>query len=397
MAPTILKRALSLHMPSSRERQVEWLELFFDLVFVLAIAELAHYLHDHLTIIGSLSFIGLFVPIWWTWVCFSFYADQFDPGGIAYRLVMIGAMLLTIIMSVNVQGALSNHTPDFVMAFIGLQILLIILYILALRDTAARSQFARTLIGFVICIILWLGSLFVPSPIRYILWALGLLIEIAAPMVASLTLTSLRYYTSHIPERIGTFTLIVLGESIIQVGTGLGPTPTHWSALFIITAIGSFIIAACLWWLYFDRVDITAIHRGLTGGKWALVRTYLWSYAHFALFAGLTATSVGIALAIDETQANSLDTAARIALCLGVAVSLLTITLIQQLSPQPLSRSELLIRCGTAVVALALALLDLGLSSLIIVGILVLLFCIVMAFEMIRFQQTDNVVEEPAS
>jgi low temperature requirement protein LtrA len=85
--PAILKRHPSLRTSPGGERSASWLELFFDLVFVLAVAELARYLHEHLDPGGFLGFAGLFVPVWWTWICFSFYADQFDPDDLAYRVV----------------------------------------------------------------------------------------------------------------------------------------------------------------------------------------------------------------------------------------------------------------------------------------------------------------------
>src|SRR5438270_11806531 len=98
MPSAILKRHPHLRTSRESERSAGWLELFFDLVFVLAIAELAHYLHDRLNFGGLFGFAGLFVPVWWTWICFSFYADQFDPDDLIYRIVMLVAMLLSIVL-----------------------------------------------------------------------------------------------------------------------------------------------------------------------------------------------------------------------------------------------------------------------------------------------------------
>jgi low temperature requirement protein LtrA len=71
----------SLYASSGEGRHATWLEPFFDLVFVLAIAELAHYLHDHLTVGGFLGFAFLFLPVWLVWRNFSYYDDLYDVDG----------------------------------------------------------------------------------------------------------------------------------------------------------------------------------------------------------------------------------------------------------------------------------------------------------------------------
>ena len=101
MPSTILKRHPRLRTSRDRERSAAWLELFFDLVFVLAVAELARYLQDNLNPGGFLGFAGLFVPVWWTWICFPCYVDQFDPDNVIYRIVMLVAMLFCIVLVVR--------------------------------------------------------------------------------------------------------------------------------------------------------------------------------------------------------------------------------------------------------------------------------------------------------
>ncbi|HEX6108481.1 MAG TPA: low temperature requirement protein A, partial [Ktedonobacteraceae bacterium] len=257
------------------------------------------------------------------------------------------------------------------------------LYVWGRRDPAARWFCTRFAIGLAFGAVLWLVSLWIPAPARYSLWALALLVEMGTPFIVSLNLTGRIYYVSHIPERLGVFTLIVLGEAIVQVGAGL--VGTHWQIFSVLTAIGSFVIAACLWWIYFDRIDSAVIDRALTRGKQEMVRSFSWSYIHLVLYAGLTAASVGIARAI-AVSPGRLDNGARIALCVGIAVALFAISLIQQLSPHHLPRSELIIRLAASIAALLLALFGMGLSSLAIVGLLMLLLVTVTVFEVARFE-----------
>ncbi len=120
-----------------------------------------------------------------------------------------------------------------------------------------------------------------------------------------------------------------------------------------------------------------------------MVRSFSWSYIHLVFYAGLTATSVGIARAIAASP-GTLDNGARIALCVGIAVALLAISLIQQLGPHRLSRSELIVRLVAIIAALLLALFGMSLDSLAVVGLLVLLFVVVTLFEVVRFERSSS-------
>ena len=390
MTSAILKRHPRLRISRESERSAAWLELFFDLVFVLAVAELASYLRANLSLSGFVGFAGLFIPVWWTWICFSFYADQFDPDDLVYRVVMLVAMLLSIVLAVSIPGALNANIVIFVGAYVALQVVVIGLYLWGRRDPAARVLCTRFAIGLTVGAGLWLVSLWIPAPARYGLWALGLLIELFTPFIVSLNLNPGIYYVSHIPERLGVFTLIVLGEAIVQVGVGL--TGTHWQAFSIMTAIESFVIAACLWWIYFDRIDSAVMDRALTRGKWETVRSFSWSYIHLVFYAGLTAASVGIARAIVESPGN-FDSGVRVTLCSGIAVALLAISLIQQIGPRPLSRSEMIVRLVAIAAGLLLAFFGIGLDSPATAGLLMLLLVAVTLFEVIRLQQPGEDTE----
>ena len=114
-------------------RHATWLELFFDLVFVLAIAELTHYLHGHLTVGGFLGFAFLFLPVWLVWSNFSYYVDLFEVDSPFYRVTMLAAMLFSIALAVNVHGALDGGSAGFAAAYVALRVLLIGLYAWAWR------------------------------------------------------------------------------------------------------------------------------------------------------------------------------------------------------------------------------------------------------------------------
>ena len=363
-------------------RHATWLELFFDLVFVLAIAELTRYLHDHLTVSGFLGFAFLFVPVWGTWMGYTYYADLFDVDGPAYRVAMLAAMLLSIALAVSIPGALDGGSSGFAAAYVALRMLLVGLYAWAWRHAREiRPLCARYVVGFSAGALVWVVSLLVPEPARYGVWILGIaVIEIATPFFTQLTvLEELPFQISHLPERLGLFTIIVLGESIVV--TGLGVADTKWAVGSVIVAALGFAAVGCLWWLYFDRVDESAVERAYAGGVRELLIGFAWAYGHLLVYVGLAATAVGIELAIEEATHAALVGGPRVALCGGVALYLLAITIVHPLSPQQLPKSALVARLAVATFALVLALAGSALSPPLLVGLLAVALAGLTAFE----------------
>lgn len=311
-----------LYASGRGERHATWLELFFDLVFVLAIAELAGYLHDHLTPAGFLGFALLSLPVWLVWSNFSYFADLFDVEGPLYRVATLAAMLASIALAVSVHDALDGGSAGFAAAYAALRVLLIVLYAWAWRRVEeTRPLAARQLAGFSAGAAIWSASLLVPEPARYWLWAAGLGVDVAARPV--------------------------------------------------LVAVLGFVSVSCLWWLYFDRVlDHSAVARAFTRGRRELFVGFAWAYGHLGLWLGLAATAVGIELAIPAASEPALPAGARAALCGGVALSLVAVTVLQRTQPPALPGSAALIRVGVAAAAAGLALGAGALSPVALLGLL---------------------------
>jgi low temperature requirement protein LtrA len=169
---------------------------------------------------------------------------------------------------------------------------------------------------------------------------------------------------------LGLFTIIVLGESIVV--TGLGVADTEWAFDSVVVAALGFVAVGCMWWLHFDHVDESAVERAYTGGVRELLVGFAWAYGHLFVFAGLATFAVDIELAIGEATEAVLDGGTRPALCGGVALYLLSITIVQPLAPPPFPKSALIARLVVAAIALALALAGTWLSPPRLVGLLAL-------------------------
>ena len=149
---------------SGNPRHATWLELFFDLVFVFAIAELAHRLHSHSDWPGILAFALLFVPVWWLWIDFSYYADQFNVDSGPYRLVIFGVMFGIVIMALTVPGVIDGRSANFAAIYAALRLVIILLYMQAWRLVPqSRELTARYAISFSIASFIWVASIAAPA------------------------------------------------------------------------------------------------------------------------------------------------------------------------------------------------------------------------------------------
>src|SRR4051812_19444625 len=191
------------------ERRATWLELFFDLVYVVAIAELAGVLHADPDWGGALRFAGLSVPVIWTWMNFIYYADQFDTDDVAYRLTVFAAMLAAAALAVGLPDA----GTTFVLAYVVLKVLMAGLYERARRAATERlvREFAAwCVLAYAVSGVLWLASLAVEEPVRQLLWAAGLAVEIGMPRPRARGFAGKPLSPAHLPQRHGPFSPVVL-------------------------------------------------------------------------------------------------------------------------------------------------------------------------------------------
>jgi len=300
------------------ERHATWLELFFDLVFVISIAEVVHTLEDYRTLADFAGTAGMFVAVWWAWVGYTVYADRFDTDDLLHRVLVLAGMLAVVAMALSVHDALHGGSARFALAFVAVRGVVLLLNARARRHAAeARPLLNLYLTAFSIGASLWLVSVLVPEPARYLLWGVALVIELSAPWVGRHQIARAPIHASHLVERFGLFTLIVLGESVISVAQGVakGTAQGDWTAAMATAAVAGFLVVASLWWLYFDRLDDGTIR--------SVLRGLIWNYAHLPLLAGLVSVALGIEYAVREAATGQLERTTALALGAGTALYLL--------------------------------------------------------------------------
>ncbi len=356
---------------SEQERHATWLELFYDLVFVVAIAQLADNLYEHISPSGFFGFVMLFVPIWWTWIGSVFYANRFDTDDLGYRLLTAIQMLAVAALAVNVHNGLDEGSVGFALSYAAVRGVLVINYLRASYYVAiARPLTTRLALGFALAAVIWLVSVFVPEPLRFALWVLGLAVDFVTPISAGQLHLQVPLHTSHLSERFGLFTLVVLGESIIGVVDGVAEQ--QWNILLMFTAIFGLSIAFSLWWIYFGCVDNSPIQRARAVGRVWVYHT--WLYAHLPLAIGLTATGVGVEQVLLSEPVLALSTAARWFICGSVALCLLSLGVIHFVTIPVKSTlgSKIWVshRIGAAAFVLVLAIFGVGLLPVVLLGLI---------------------------
>jgi low temperature requirement protein LtrA len=366
-----LLRPPALRPSGAGNRHASWLELFFDLCFVAAVAALAGGLHDAHSGAGLARFALLFIPIWWAWMSFTWYGTAFDTDDVAYRLTLLAAMLVVVVLAANTDVT-GGRSAAFALAYTGLLALLVGLWLRAWRhDTVTRPLSIRYAAGNALGGGVWLASLLLEPPGRYVAWTIAMVVLMTTPVLAVRALEIPAFDPEHIPERYGLFTIIVLGESVVAVGAGA--SEVHGAAPLV--GVFGFGIAAALWWLYFDFVRSSSLSRE------RLVAAFVWGYGHLLVFAGIAAASIGVEFAIEAAaEGEHLDLVGRSALAGGIVAFLAAVSVIHAITVGRADR-VLAARLGAAGAVAVLWLAGGSLEAAAMTGLLLLVVAVAAAIE----------------
>ena len=307
---------------TNTNRHATWLELFYDLVFVVVIFQLAHNLEEDFSLYGFLGFLALFVPVWWSWTGAAFYATRFDTDDLGHRILILLQMVGAAALAVNVSDALGNDSAGFALSYAAIRIILVLEYVrtgISKSFSSATPLIRRYSIGFLCAAIVWIISAFIPPPFRFVLWGIGLVIDFATPITAGRLHSQFAPHISHLPERMGLFIIIVLGESVLEIVAGV----QKWGEfdIYSMSILGlGLSIPFSLWWLYFDNVDGAPIRALREKGRIGIYS--LWLIGHFPLVVAITSVGVGLGYITSKANGLALSYFEQWLLCGSVALSL---------------------------------------------------------------------------
>ncbi|HEY3165073.1 MAG TPA: low temperature requirement protein A [Candidatus Limnocylindrales bacterium] len=380
--PVPLKRPMSGRDPNESDRGSTPLELFYDLVFVVAVGAAAAGLHHSLSTgevtRGILGFLVVFFSIWWPWVNFTWFASAYDTDDVVYRVLTFVQMVGILIVTAGVPAIFEGN--DFRIGVIGYVVMRLALVSLwlraALEDPAGRSTALRFAIGVGGMQVLWVIRLGIDGPLGLVLFVLFGFGELLVPVWAERSGgRPTPWNARHVTERYGGFTIIVLGECILAATTAIQAAVQDEgvSAPLLGVAFGGLLLVFGAWWAYFKHESHLAQLRG------SGLSAFVWGYGHYVVFASAAALGAGLQVAADEThEVIALGpTAAAMTVAIPISIYLVAVAAIHQRETTVATR----VGIGGAVVVLigiALATPALGLSfaiplmGVVVAGLIVL-------------------------
>jgi low temperature requirement protein LtrA len=285
--------------PGEPHRSATSLELFFDLCFVVAVAQASTSLRGALEAGdyagGSLRFALVFFTIWWAWMNFTWLASAYDPDDVPYRLTVLVQITGSLVLAAGVgrafqEGDLRVVTLGYVLLRTGLAALWLRA---AWSDAGRRRTALRFATGVMVCQVGWIGLLFVPDSARLTGIMVMIVAELSVPVWAQAAGMT-PWHPHHIAERYELFTLIVLGESVAAATAAVrGAFDRHHDAgaLYALAA-GGLLMVFAMWWLYFAW----PAHTFLATTHQAHRKRFTWAYGHYLIFAAAAAEGAGLAV-----------------------------------------------------------------------------------------------------
>jgi low temperature requirement protein LtrA len=339
------------------------LELFFDLVFVLALTQCTALMASTPSWEGLAQGLLVLGVLWWSWVGYAWLTSVVDPEEGAVRIAIFAAMAAFLVAALCVPQAFGDRALLFAVAYGATRVAHIALFTIASRDDPGLRH---SVIGLGLSTAIGVGLLataaLADGGLQGGLWALALALDMAGPLF--IDAEGWRLAPSHFAERHGLIVIIALGESIVAIGAG---AELELGAGVVLAAVLGIAVAAALWWLYFDVVALVA-ERKLTRAERGRERNEMardsYSYLHLPMVVGIVLVALGMKKTLGQVG-DPLKIVPAVAMLGGTAVYLLAHVAFRWRNLHTLNRQRL----ASALVLAALIPLALELPALASLGV----------------------------
>ena len=284
-------------------------ELFFDLVYVFAVTQLSHRLLSHLSVRGAVETLLLLLAVWWAWVYTSWFTNWFDPNQLAVRVMLVGVMGASLVMSAAIPDAFGEDGWRFAAAYVAIQVGRTGWASLALGSRHELTPNLRRVAAWAVFSgIFWLAGAAVDEDARLALWAVAAAIDYGAPLVGFATpglgRSTTRDWTisgGHLAERCQLFVIIAIGESVLVTGAAFGELPDAAATTAAVAV--AFLGSVGLWWIYFDRGAVSGAQTITVADDPGRLARSAYTIIHVVMVAGI----IGVAAADELTIAHPDD------------------------------------------------------------------------------------------
>jgi low temperature requirement protein LtrA len=307
----------------------DFLELFFDLVFVFAVTQISHLLLDDLTWAGAGKSAVMLLAVWWAWNYTTWVTNELDVNTVSVRLLMLALMLAGLVMAVGIPYAFEDRALLFALAYVAIQVgrTAFLAYAASDRGTPERHRSVNILIWFLVSTVFWIGGALLDGEARVAMWVIALLIDYAAPLFiyrvpgrTPLPTDSWDLGTEHFTERFGLFVIIALGETVILTGATASDLDIDVSVMLALTI--AFVTTAAIWWLYFSEIAGRAAKAMAAADNPVLIARDAFTYGHALIIAGIIVAAVGDEIVIAH-PGDPLKTAYLVTVVAGPVIFLL--------------------------------------------------------------------------
>ena len=243
------------------ERVVTPLELFFDLVYVFAIGQLSHHLLEHVDLRTGAETVIMALAVVYAWYMTAWGANWLEPDRLPVRVLLVGLMFASLLMSVAIADAFDARAWLFVTGYLLLQVGRSAFLIVALRGRALGEHFVNDLVWELLTGGLWVAGAIADGDARLVLWGLAVVATHGGVWALhwlpgrgrAIDLGHTEIAGGHLIERFRLFFIIALGETVLTTGTAFTGEPFELERLLAL-AIG-FTGTVALWWCYFQRAE----------------------------------------------------------------------------------------------------------------------------------------------
>jgi len=280
------------------------LELFFDLCFVVAVAQAAAALHHQVAGghvgEGVVGYASVFFAIWWAWMNFTWFASAYDTDDVAYRLTTLVQIAGALILAAGVPQAMDgSHFAVITVGYVVMRLAMVTQWLRAAGgDPSHRRSSLRFAAGIALVQLGWVLRLLLPAGLGQAGFLVLVAAELAVPIWAERAAPT-TWHPRHIAERYGLFTLIVLGECVLASTLAIQSALAADAVLadLATTAAGGLLTVFGMWWLYFSKES----HEFLTSLRAGIV----WGYGHYLIFAAAAAVGAGLAVNVDFLSSHA--------------------------------------------------------------------------------------------
>jgi low temperature requirement protein LtrA len=366
------------------DERVTPLELFFDLVFVLALTQCTALMAAEPTWEGMAKGLLVLGVLWWSWTGYAWLTSVVDPEEGVVRLVIFAAMAAFLVVALCVPEAFDDSAGVFACAYAIVRVSQLALFLVASRDDPVLRRSVIGLCGgTAVGVGLLVAASFADGTLQGALWATALLLDLAEPYLFGSE--GWKLVPGHFAERHGLIIIIALGESIVAIGVG---ADGHVDAGVVVAAVLGIAVAAAQWWLYFDVVALVAERRlakAQVGREQNEMARDSYSYLHLPMVAGIVLVALGMKKTLEHVE-DPLKLVPAVALLGGAALYLAAHVAFRWRNLHTVNRQRLL----GALVLVALVPAATELPSLAILAILAAALTALITYEAVRFAEARD-------